>query len=52
MFVTKVLFVCQNSIESFRSQENKIGMDDKQNSDYRKKMCSYGKSFIEENRLL
>lgn len=37
-FVTKVLFVCQNSIESFRSQENKIGMDDKQNSDYRKKM--------------
>lgn len=32
MFFTKVLFVCQNSVKSFRSQENKMRMDEKQNS--------------------
>lgn len=38
MFITKVLFVHQNSIESFRSQENKTGVEEKQNSDDSKKM--------------
>lgn len=50
MLITKVLFVRQNSIESFRSQENKTGMEEKQNSDDSKKMTRQLRKLLYERK--
>lgn len=50
MLITKVLFVRQNSIESFRSQENKTGMEEKQNSDDSKKMSRQLRKLLYERK--